>query len=224
MKKLFFISALFIYTFFFPQAAKAQLLSLDAIEGIPDTVVDNQLVGLSALVTKAGGIAFTGDLTLFIHALNDTSDADTLFHNPNYVLSANTFSDTLEMTYVFLATNLDAGDNIVVVWPSSSMIPQEVEGDSLVFNVYLKNVGIDENKHRQTVMLYPNPARSEVRLRLGFPEKVEQVRVLDVLGKEILWFGEAVKSFNVESLVDGIYFVEVKSRDGGVVVKKFFRH
>ena len=223
MKKLFFISALFLSTLFFQKEACAQLLSLDTLIGFPDTVIDNQAVSMSALISKGGGFTFSGDLSIYIRSMNDSLNVDTLYYNPQYILSANTFTDTVELIYTFKASNLDAGDNIVVVWPSSSMIPQEVEGDSLYFNLFLKGVGVEENQHRQEVMLYPNPSRSEVQLILSFPEKVEQVRVLDVLGKEVLIFGEAIKSFNVESLDEGIYFVEVKSRDGGMVVKKFFK-
>jgi hypothetical protein len=223
MKKLFFIPVLFISIIFFQMQAAAQLLTLDTIAGIPDTVTFSETHTLTIFMSKSGGNVFSGDLTLFFHTQNDTAGAaDTLLHYDQYTLNSST--DSITTNFTFNESCLDGGDNIVVVWPSSSMQPLEVNGDSIYFHIVYEGVGIDENNHRQTMMLYPNPARSEVRLRLAFPEKVEQVRVLDVLGKEILRFGEAVKSFNVESLVEGIYFVEVKSRDGGVIVKKFFRY
>jgi hypothetical protein len=223
MKKLFFIPVLFISIFFFQKQAAAQLLTLDTIAGFPDTVNISATETLTVFMSKSGGNVFSGDLTLFFHTQSDTGGAaDTLLHFDQYTL--NNSVDSITTNFTFNESCLDAGDNIVVVWPSSSMHPLDVNGDSIYFHIVLAGVGIDENNLRQSIMLYPNPARSEVRLRLGFPEKVEQVRVLDVLGKEIFRFEEAVKSFKVESLVEGIYFVEVKSRDGGVVVKKFFRY
>jgi hypothetical protein len=223
MKKLFFISALFISTFLFQKHADAQLLSLDAILNFPDTVVGDQTDTMAVVVSKSGGAIFTGDLTVFFHALNDSGPADTIAHFDLITISANTTADTIEVLYTFKESQLDAGDNIVVVWPASVSIPQEVNGDSLTFHVWLKNIGVEENKHRQSITLFPNPSSAKVRLFYSFPEKVEQVRVSDILGKEVLRFEEAVSGFSIEALDQGVYFVEVKDKDGGVVVKKFFR-
>jgi len=223
MKKLFFISTFFITIFLFQKNADAQLVSLDSIRGIPDTVIDNQLVSFIVYFSNSGGAIFSGDLTLFLHSDNDTSPPDTIFHLDTLTISGNTLIDSTEGFFTFTAAELDAGDNIVVVWPSSASASQYVQNDSLVFHVFLKNVGIPEIEQRQSLFVYPNPSHAEVQLRFGFPEKVEQVRVLDILGKEELSYGGAVKRFNVENLDDGIYFVEVKNHDGSVVVKKFFK-
>jgi len=221
MKKLFFISAIFLSTFLFQKQARAQLLTLDSIAGFSDSVMINQVETLTVYISKSGGATFAGDLTIFIHALNDSGPADTLVHFVQYTL--NSTIDSFIVTYSFQAASLDAGDNIVVVWPASSMQPQDVNGDSLEIHVILK-VGIDEISHRQSITVYPNPSRSNVNLFYDFPEKVEQVRVLDLLGKEIFRFDNAVSGFKVESLEVGDYFVEVKGRDGSIVVKKFFRY
>lgn len=223
MKKLFFISALFISTFLFVKQADAQLLTLDTIAGVPDTVITSEMDTLTIYISKSGGNVFSSDLTLYFHTESDSGgSADTLLYFPQYTLNSTT--DTILVIFIFNEASLDAGDNIVVVWPASSMQPQDVNGDSLTFHIHLAGVGIDEKKHRQSITLYPNPSRSKVQLFYGFPEKVEQVRVLDILGKEIYRFKDAITGFNVEALDEGVYFVEVKSREGEIVVKKFFRY
>jgi hypothetical protein len=223
MKKLFFIPVLLLSFFFNSRIVSAQSLSLDTIFGFPDTVVASQQVQVSIIMVKSGGAFFSGDLSIQMHSVNSVADIDTIFRDTSYSLSGNTFGDTISLTVDLNETNLDADENIVVVWPSSSSIPLEVDNDSLVFGVFLKNVGVAENAFKQSILLFPNPSHSILQLFFAYPEKVEQVRVLDILGKEILNFDKAIHSVNVEDLDVGIYFVEVKSRDGGVIVKKFFR-
>lgn len=223
MKKLFFITVLILSFFFNPRIISAQTLSLDTIDGIPDTIYTSQQLQLGIIMVKSGGAFFSGDLSIQMHSVGTVSEIDTIFRDSLYNLSGNTFGDTINLTVDFNETNLDAGDNIVVVWPASASIPMEVDNDSVVYGVFLKGVGIQENEFRQSMLLYPNPSHSSLQLFFGYPEKVEQVRVLDVLGQEIFRFNEAVHRFNVGVLDNGIYFVEVKSRGGGVIVKKFFK-
>src|SRR5690242_20581404 len=124
MKKLFFISAIFLSTFLFQKQADAQLLTLDAIEGVPDTVILSETDTLMIVLSKAGGATFAGDLTLFFHTQSDSGGAaDTLIHFDQFTL--NSTVDTIVTSFTFNEASLDAGDNIVVVWPASSMQPDE---------------------------------------------------------------------------------------------------
>src|SRR5688572_3547009 len=167
MKKLFFISALSLSTFLFQKNADAQLLTLDTIIGIPQNVIITQTETLSVIISKSGGATFAGDLTIFFHSLSDSGAADTLVHFSQYTL--NSTVDTISAIFTFNEASLDEGDNIVVVWPASSMQPQEVNEDSLQYNIHLSGVGVNENKHRESITVYPNPSRSKVQLFYAFP-------------------------------------------------------
>jgi hypothetical protein len=221
MKQLFFIFVFCIQIFFLSANTNAQSLRVDSIIGWPEIVTDSQAVTMSILISNGGGTVFMGDLAILMNIPANDSTPDTLYYNPADTVMGNSFYDTITVTHTFYAADMDAGDNIVVVWPSSSQ--SAVVHDSLYLHLIFNNIGIYENERILSLQLYPNPSGGNIHLRIAHAEKVEQVRVLDILGKEIFSFGEAVSSINVASLVEGIYFVEVKDRDGGLVVKKFFR-
>ena len=223
MKKLFLLLNLFVCLMFRGEIARAQLVSLDSIGYWPDSVFDNDAFPLEIYFSNSGGVFFSADIAVIIQTGADTSTQDTLFYDSLYVLSGNTLIDSISVTHTFSSEDLDAGDNIVVVWPASSQLPIAITGDTLSLHVFLKNVGIEENERNQSLQLFPNPARDLLRLLIAFPEKVEQVRVFDVLGTEVMYFNEPVTSFSTESLSGGVYFVEVRNKDRSMVVRKFLR-
>jgi hypothetical protein len=221
MKKLFFLLTLSIALFRFAENACAQTLTLDSIVGFPDSVFDNEQRGMSLRLTVTGGTEFTGDLAILMNAPQHDTVADTLYYIQADTISANGFVDSIQITYVFSAADLDGGDNIVVVWPVSQQ--GMVNPDSLLFHIVLKPSGTGDLEHLQAIHLYPNPSSDFLFLKYTHPEKVEQVRVFDMVGKEIFTFNEAVSRFSVEMLCSGVYFVEVKNKDHSVIAEKFFR-
>ncbi|CAN5560258.1 hypothetical protein BH11BAC1_BH11BAC1_18850 [soil metagenome] len=220
MKKLFLILNFFILFFLVENTTKAQTLGLDSISGFPDTVQNGQILSLNLYYHVTGG-QFVGDLAILLNSENHDSIVDTLLYFPTITLSGNGAIDSLPFSYTVDAAELDGGDNIVVVWPASAN--GSVNSDSLQFHVILRNVGILENERNQVVQLYPTPVFDILRLRMSHPEKVEQVRVYDVLGNELKNFNGMVDRFSVESLSSGVYFVIVRNKDQSMVVKKFFR-
>ena len=224
MKKLFFTLFTFIFFSLCQKNAGAQAVHLDSIASFPDTIqFDNEVVAMTIYISNSGGIFFNADIAILIHSLTDSTAADTLYYNPNYQISGNTLSDTISISHTFKAADFDGGDNIVVVWPASSQLPIAVSGDSLTYDLYFKGVGVAEYGFAQSVSVYPNPSGHDMWLRMAYPEKVEQVRVFDVLGNQVMLFNEAVSKFSVESLSSGVYFVEVVNKDQSHVIKKFFR-
>ncbi|MEO8086598.1 MAG: T9SS type A sorting domain-containing protein [Bacteroidota bacterium] len=220
MKKLFLILNFFIAFFLFENSTKAQIFSLDSITGFPDTVQNGQILSLN-LYYRVTGAPFVGELAILLNSENHDSIVDTLLYFPTITLSGNGAIDSLPFSYTVDAAELDGGDNIVVVWPASAN--GSVNPDSLLFHTILKNVGISENENRQVVEIYPSPVYDILRLLMSHPEKVEQVRIYDVLGNELMNFNRMVDRFNVESLSSGVYFVIVRNKDQSIVVKKFFR-
>ena len=77
----------------------------------------------------------------------------------------------------------------------------------------VKQVNSDANQ----IIIYPNPSNSIVGVTLLGNNKVEEISLVDVLGKEVLTTKETI--IDVSSLQEGIYFVQVKTADG-VATKK----
>ncbi len=221
MKKLLFILTFSFLTFRAAIICQGQVLSIDSILGFPDTVQDNQQVSMTFRLST-NGTAFVGDLAILMNSTQHDSTPDTLYYNVNDSIGGNGFVDSLIVSYTFRASNLDGGDNIVVVWPASSQA--SVNSDSLQFHVVLTNVGIAEVQDAQSIQLFQIPSSDFISLRITHPEKVEQVRVLDVIGNVVMSFNYPVKQFPVHLLSSGIYFAEVRNKDGSHVIRKFFRH
>jgi hypothetical protein len=223
MKKILFILTLSASVFMSSKNAVAQTVRLDSIIGFPDTVSAQQVVSMSLLISNSGGFLFNGDLLVLMHSLGDSTGADTLFYNANYSISGNTFFDTVQITHTFNAAELDAGDNIVVVWPSSVQSPLAVNTDSLTINVFFLNTGIEEQAGQQALLIYPNPSGGIIRIQWAYPEKVEQVRIFNALGAEILLYRKAIGEADISSFSSGLYLIDVLNKDGSHVVSKFFR-
>ena len=111
----------------------------------------------------------------------------------------------------------------MVVWPSSAQSPLAVNNDSLTFNLFFLNTGIEENERQQALFIYPNPSGGIIRFQWAEPEKVEQVRIFDVLGNEVLLDKKAILEADIRSFSSGLYFIDVTNKDGSHVVSKFFR-
>lgn len=81
----------------------------------------------------------------------------------------------------------------------------------------LSNVGLKEFKGNTKVNLYPNPAQNQLTIDAGNKNEIIEIKVLDVLGKEVLSqhvFSKNEVSVNVENLVNGIYLIQVKCSSG----------
>jgi hypothetical protein len=224
MKKIFLILTLsFSVAFLSVRSVHAQVLSLDSIVGFPDTVENNMTVTMTLLISNSGGIVYNSDLAILMNTLGGDTLADTIYYNGQYTLSGNTFGDTVSINYTFDAADYDAGDNIVVVWPVSAQLPIAVVTDSLTFDVWFNNVGIGENQSLQSIRLYPNPSSENISLFTSHPEKVEHVRVVDLIGNVLKVVEGPVTRFSIAFLPRGIYFVEVRNKDGSCTVRKFLK-
>lgn len=88
-------------------------------------------------------------------------------------------------------------------------------------------VGIAESAPQLSLKLYPNPARDLVTVEVAGAERIERVRVLDVMGRVVRVLAEAelgsVVPLDVSNLSAGYYFVEVEAAGGrgslGLVVE-----
>jgi hypothetical protein len=78
-------------------------------------------------------------------------------------------------------------------------------------------VGMDETAQRSPPSIFPNPACSQLFIRLNGPGSLSEIRISDITGNEVLstkaWSTSC--EVNIESLAPGIYFVRIKELTSG---------
>lgn len=82
--------------------------------------------------------------------------------------------------------------------------------------------GIIENKIDRNLSIYPNPANELIFIKNGNKASIENIRLLNILGQEV--FEKSVNEneiieLNVNTIVEGIYFLEIQL-DGFMVTRK----
>lgn len=88
------------------------------------------------------------------------------------------------------------------------------------------NSGIDANALKNEIVLYPNPSKDILNIKLPNDFKIEKVIISDLVGRKILSFNSDkitvnnnVTSFSIKEIPNGIYMVKV-SGGGKVFTKK----
>jgi len=92
-----------------------------------------------------------------------------------------------------------------------------------ILEVHTNDVGI-ENHLANNVMLFPNPAKEYVDIRVDGDLNVKTLEVYDVYGKLINTVGviDNPTRIDVSTLANGMYFVRVTT-EAGVVTKSFVK-
>lgn len=87
------------------------------------------------------------------------------------------------------------------------------------------DVGMEENNINSSVVIFPNPAHNQINFSMK--QKIEQVKLMDVLGNAIA-FSVIEKQSNTFELVfdnemaNGVYFISIKTTEG-VINSKFVK-
>ncbi|MFK7971681.1 MAG: T9SS type A sorting domain-containing protein [Bacteroidia bacterium] len=84
------------------------------------------------------------------------------------------------------------------------------------------NTSINDEQLANRIQLFPNPAQQSVRLHAPANIAIEQVDILDNLGKVVLHHIEARTSINVASLSSGIYTIRILTSES-VALKRFVK-
>jgi len=81
---------------------------------------------------------------------------------------------------------------------------------------------IDDDFSSENINIYPNPASDKLTI-LGF-NSVSNIKIYSVIGKLVkITIPNAINEINISSLKEGIYFIEIKSKEGKIV-KKFVKN
>ena len=108
------------------------------------------------------------------------------------------------------------GDNILVIWPKSDQ--NAVAPDTFYHPVHIVDLTTDVQDKvelQARVELFPNPVRSALNFRfMKDKHKLEYVRIVDIQGKAMYFSDQSVEKLSMDAYRPGLYFVEIKYKDG----------
>ncbi len=78
--------------------------------------------------------------------------------------------------------------------------------------------GIEETVINKNTLFYPNPTSNQ--LNFSEFENIDQVAIYSLTGEEVVNTPLIKKQLDVSTLITGIYFVKVTSKNGEVITKK----
>lgn len=180
------------------------------------------------IVNGSPSTTYTGNITIQIY--NDSTGGGgfgTLVKVDSSYIQAATiiqggsmpFSDSLLISD---SAGFRSGINTVVIWPVASDGSGFATLDSVRHNIFMVNPLLNKNILLiDKITLYPNPFSSKIWFKGLDKNSTEQVRVLNLLGEEIMTL-EAKEStaIDLSELARGIYFIKLQCKDGKQIIIK----
>jgi hypothetical protein len=80
-------------------------------------------------------------------------------------------------------------------------------------------LGIEQNKNKVEVSVYPNPASNKINIEA---KEVTEIKVFDLLGKEIISTKE--KEVDISNLNNGVYFIQLQTKQNTYTQKIIVQH
>jgi hypothetical protein len=159
------------------------------------------------------------------HAITIAWDADANVESWNIqyrVANSGALSSATSTTNSYTITNLE-GNTDYEIQVQANCGNGNLSDWSAAITAHTTNVGI-ENWLENSIVLFPNPAREYVDIRIDGDVNVTNMEVFDVYGKLINTVNviDNPTRINVNGLADGMYFVRVTT-DKGAVTKTFVK-
>ncbi len=144
----------------------------------------------------------------------------------NYVVGdpMPSYGSYLSSSNTFLYVAIPPGCNVFLVrsvcsaTEVSPWVAVATSGCSSEAGDYLETLSTDSFSKNSAFTIFPNPAKNLVQIKSD--SEIEQVRIIDALGKVIL--AQNNTEINVEHLAKGIYTLEI-STGNGRIFRKFIR-
>ena len=158
------------------------------------------------------------------HAITIAWDANASVESWNiqYRVGTGTWSSATSTTNSYTITNLQ-GNTDYEIQVQANCGNNNLSDWSSSITAHTTNVGI-ENWLENSIVLFPNPAREYVDIRIDGDVNVTNMEVFDVYGKLINTVNviDNPTRINVNGLANGMYFVRVTT-DKGAVTKTFVK-
>lgn len=192
----------------------------------PDTAHESVTYNLTFTVTNMSAGTIVNADTLFIMFRNDSLAQPIEEVVAQIGVDSIAFLDTINLTttYQFTQNKYKSGGNIVVVWPRVSNT-SSVLIDSIRVNVIFEPLAGLTMLHvkNETFSVVPNPASDEIRWILQPKNDIEYVRILNDAGQEVFYENTQKNLVDINFLSQGFYFLEIKSKSGNLLRKKFLK-
>ncbi len=204
--------------------ANAQHLKITSFI-FPDTArVSQSYNNIQVVVTNTDSNAvFTGAISIRMQ-VQATLDSFFLYtDSTNWTIPANNSITYSINGYHFVTPHpYMAGHDVIIVWPvAAPNVPMETLTDSVYI---IDDTGIPEIDRAKGLYIYPNPANKELNYLINHPQnEIYYVRIISVLGQEMERINPNTRSLSVNDLPSGMYFIEIKLKDGSSIKEKFIK-
>lgn len=192
----------------------------------------DDLIEYHAVLKNNGNQSFTGDIDVmhWVKPYSDTVTTPMLLRTlTNVTLGpGDTVSIGHEEEIGVNIPKFTGGDNIIVIWPVVNDNPSVLTPDTSENTIWIDPLLTHVERPRPVgdrLIIYPNPV-SEY-LNFAWKEKVallESVRIYNALGQTVYLSKEAATGVSVQTLRPGMYFLDVRYRDGVRGVERIIIH
>lgn len=214
MKRFFLFPAFLLAVLISPSALSGQVvftLSWDTLNfPTPQSVQVGQTVSYDFTIHNNTQQTFVGDIDLILRLDTTNYVMRTL---PNETIPAFTslptnFTDTVQLA------RYSGGVNIVVIWPTAvnATTQDTISGSITVTGVSAQGPNVDLYE----LEAFPNPVSNGLRLRYDRPDLVREVVLFDERGALLRRAQGLPGELDLSSLAAGVYFLQVRYRDGGL--------
>lgn len=169
------------------------------------TYTSNNNTATDTLINAAGCDSIvTLDLTITTLDVSTSQNEDTLLANATgasyqWINCADNSFINGETNASFIAT--ESGDYAVIVTENNCV------DTSACVNVTINTVGI-QSLVEEAMFLYPNPVKDACTI-INFENNIDELRILDISGKQIDSFKPKSANLNFSAYPSGIYFVQI---------------
>lgn len=191
-----------------------------------DTVYElNTYDSIQIQVQNIGNVVLNADnISVYILGGTPASGPDTLYEDSTlYTLQNGSVANLSVSGFVFKPTHFEDGDNIVVVWPVARLTPHT--SDSLTFHIYYISLlaGIVDPE-KDLVVISPNPANDYIALEIPPDLGVQQVRIIDLLGRPVISLKAGFNYIPTSDWNAGIYLLQYIDSFGRQVTKRIIKN
>jgi hypothetical protein len=232
MKTFFKTTLLFCALTLPAMFSNAQQISLavDSMTGFPNlAVVSPQTYNFTLTVRSFSNSAFNGTLKIMYRSTTTGGLSDTASFpvaSPQVTISP---MGTIVMTvdsfkFDTAASPFRLGGNVVVVWPVATNGTAVFVVDTFKTYVYVSAMAgfSDQHSAKKNTHIFPIPANDKLFFGEKLIEKsLEYVRITDIIGRQRYYSEIPASSVNILFLEEGIYFIEIKEKDGLPDISKF---
>lgn len=159
------------------------------------------------------GGANNDEITAFDLATNTVVDTYDFFAN-----DSSGFGSTSSLAGgMFLSTDVVSGQSTLV--GVSQATPS-----NLLFGIDVNTVLPAESFGKSNVVIYPNPAQNYLNISTLDNASINEVKVVNILGNEVLKLNAVVNgTIDISNLSQGTYFLTIKDENNRVTTSKFIK-